>query len=204
MLPVLQSSLSARVCSRWLSERTVGIPHFLSCLERTLKYTQTKTRRGCCPLRVWFSFKCHVCSSEEDAAFLRPVSRVSLAVLPSSAPSSSLIPLKIGTSPAGGKLSLHHCPHPYKLHTSQASLFFFSAISLSLAESESVSLSVLRSRPSISQESILSPFPNRISLPCCQTGFSEVPVTASCFKSQSLGRYCKAHTKPSGYSQDAG
>lgn len=132
--------------------------------------------------------------SSEDAAFLCPTSRVSSAVPPLPvAPSSSLL-LKFSPSPAAGKLSLHQCPHPYKLHTSQASLFFFPDTSVSL----SLSLSII-GRPCISQGSILSLFPNRIILPCCQTGFSEVPITASCFKNRSLGSYCNAHTKPSGY-----
>lgn len=116
----------------------------------------------------------------EDAALLRPVSRVSSTVLPSPASRLFLLfsQLPPPSPPAGGKHSLHRCSHPFKLHSSFSPCQSLSHSLLSLSVCLSVYLSVFRGRPSISQKSILSSFPNRISLPCCHTGFSVVPAAS--------------------------
>lgn len=65
-----------------------------------------------------------------------------------------------------------------RLHSSFSPCHSLSHSLLSLSVCLSVYLSVFRGRPSISQKSILSSFPNRISLPCCHTGFSVVPAAS--------------------------
>ena len=188
VLPVLHRRLGAPVCCHWLSERTAGLPHFLCCLVCTHKCTPTWRRRNKNRRMavLWHAHALYL----KMFLFFCPVSSVL-----SCPPFTSSLPLKFPFSSAGGKLTLHHRPHPYKLHTSQASLFLLPCHS-HLCLSLSVCLPAFRGRPSISQGSILLLSPNRISLPCCQTGFNEMPIIPSCFKNLSLGSGCD--TRPSG------
>lgn len=135
----------------------------------------------------------HTNTPSEDVAFLCPFSRVSLTVLLSPAlPFYPPVKFSPPQPVVGNSLCIiAHIPTSF---TGSTLLFSLPIPHLS----RSACLSVFRGRPSISQGSILSLFPNRISLPCCQTGFSEVPITASCFNNLSLGSYCYAHTRPSG------
>lgn len=121
----------------------------------------------------------------EDAALLRPVSRVSSTVLPS--PASRLFLLFSQLPPPLPQLVENTLciaaliPSSFilnRLHSSFSPCHSLSHSLLSLSVCLSVYLSVFRGRPSISQKSILSSFPNRISLPCCHTGFSVVPAAS--------------------------
>lgn len=146
---------------------------------------QTHSPRDCCAPRVSVHLKCCVtCAHFLWRCFCSSVSRVSLAVLPSPALFllSFLSPQLVENSPC----IIAHIPTSFILHRP------LSSSSLPLL-SLSLSAWVFRSRPSISQGSILSLFPNRISILCCQIGFSEVPITASCLKNLSLVSDYNAH-----------
>lgn len=70
--------------------------------------------------------------------------------------------------------SLPAFPKSFKLHTLPLQHLWAPSLGLPVDH-------FFRGMPSISQGSGRSFFPNRITLPCCQIGFTVVPITACCF-----------------------
>lgn len=143
------------VCSHWLSERTIGIPHFLSFLKCAHKFTTSKTHKWRdCSLYL----KCCVPLSCLQGVLNCPLYTSSSP--PSSQVLSFCITALIPTSPILHRLCFSSFPGPLSL-------------------SVHLSISFQRQTKRLSEIYPFTPFPTS-SLLCCQTGFSELHVNAIC------------------------
>jgi len=193
VLPVLQCSKSAYVPPPRLSEPPAELPHFLS---RPHTLAQG-TAKGIL-VRFYFLSKLCVCKKKSHRdTHIHTVDPAPLSHLQSvlSFPAPHR-PLLFLSSSVGGKLSLHRRLHPCKLHTSQAPFFSFPA---TFTHFICPSISFQRQTKPLFG---IHPFPlskQDYPPPRCQTGSSDVHITASCFENLSFQRlYCNAHSRTSG------
>ncbi|MEQ2304904.1 hypothetical protein AMECASPLE_032064 [Ameca splendens] len=177
---------ASAACSLQLLEQTAGLPHFLACLH---KFKETARDSCVCFNQCVRLFEDITASQQHTHIFsvdAVPLSHLHsiLSCPPSICSSFSIFPSEVLLEEKSLVASL---ATTRKQHTSNTLPF----LSLPLSLSQSACLSVFRV---ISQGFIVSLFPNRISLPCCQTGFSKACIAASCFKNLSLKRlYSSTH-----------
>lgn len=161
-----------------------GAPSF-PFSSRTLPLNTHRHTRGCKSFgRCLFRAGClleAVTANIQTQQFHRSVSGVSLTVLPLQAPSCFLL----SNSPLLWWCKTLCASMPTSLQVS----YFTDSFLLLSCHFHSPCLPVYQSshtgRASLRDPSIPF-FPNKISLPCCQAGFSEVHITASRFKNLSL------------------